>query len=276
MSLLYQWNNIDENPPTSLIIADYLKIPHRNWRIDLLVTWMALQAYRAYSVIYKGFKSGWIHDVATMRQLTEKAAAICMLVLNDISVAENCLCFDTDKVEIKKSGDVWMLVIQYPGFNIAIDDFPCKADAQRGLQIMQHYKMDSRCMVGRMTYYLADGKAPENHKMYALGVEPHISFNFKNVQVKRFDGPPERWSVIEGNQEIADFGSDSEAAFRAVYFIKKYEFNHFCWVGKQTQPSMQYFVKGTLLDPNIQGPVNIIGPVTIHRGLLPYKTTIPV
>ena len=57
LSLLYQWNNIDENNPTSLIIADFVKIPHRNWRIDLLVTWMALQAYRAYSVIYKGFKS---------------------------------------------------------------------------------------------------------------------------------------------------------------------------------------------------------------------------
>ena len=158
-----------------------------------------------------------------MRQLTEKAAAICMLVLNDISVAENCLCFDTDKVEIGNQVMFGCWSYSALGLTSSHRRFSMQSlTPSVALGTYQHYKMDSRCMVGRMTYYLADGKAPENHKMYALGVEPHISFNFKNVQVKRFDGPPERWSVIEGDQEIADFGSDSEAAFRAVYFVKEY------------------------------------------------------
>jgi hypothetical protein len=270
-SLLYQWNKVDEEPPNSLDVDDYVKTPHRNWPIDMLVTWMALHAHRAYSAIYQGFKNGWSMNVATMRQLTEKAAALCMLVLYDVSVAEQCRIFDPATLIVKKVGWEWAVIIPGSGFSIALEQFPTEADAQRGLEIIQHYQMTSRCTVGQMTYYLSNGEAPATGWASAasLGGQPHISFDLTKVQVKRFEGPPERWVVMEDDKEIADFGSDAEAAYKMVYLIKKYEFNHICWVGDQSNPSMRYFLKGSMIEKLVKGPV------VIRRRLPHQLPTVP-
>lgn len=58
-SLVTQWDWQDPNPPSHLNPGDWTRRPARNWRIDQLVTWVALHANAAYQNVYHGFRDGW-------------------------------------------------------------------------------------------------------------------------------------------------------------------------------------------------------------------------
>ena len=80
-SLFGQWMNEDSSPPTILNQNDWNKIPCINWRIDMLVTWLALNAYHAYDTVYDHFRNGYLVNEPSMKDLTEKAIAMSMLAL---------------------------------------------------------------------------------------------------------------------------------------------------------------------------------------------------
>jgi len=80
-SLFDQWNKVDGSLPRGLNVGDWNKVPHRNWRIEWLVTWLALNAYRAYDAVHQDFSGGWRLDEGSMKDLTKKGAATCMLAL---------------------------------------------------------------------------------------------------------------------------------------------------------------------------------------------------
>ena len=55
--LVEQWSRIDSSPPAFLSYPEDLeKVPAQNWRIDQLVTWLALHAYQAYDQVYQHYK----------------------------------------------------------------------------------------------------------------------------------------------------------------------------------------------------------------------------
>ncbi|KXB01456.1 hypothetical protein AKJ43_03365, partial [candidate division MSBL1 archaeon SCGC-AAA261D19] len=79
--LVEEWNRIDSSPPNTLNKKDWNKTPAKNWRIDQLVTWVALNAYREYHTTYNDFKNGYDFNADSMRHLTKLAVAMSVLVL---------------------------------------------------------------------------------------------------------------------------------------------------------------------------------------------------
>ena len=83
-ALYAQWNRVDPSPPNHLNAGDWVKVPGRNWRIDQLVTWVALNAYREYDRTYNHFRNGYRFNQNSSRELTKIATAIGVLVLNKV------------------------------------------------------------------------------------------------------------------------------------------------------------------------------------------------
>ncbi len=84
-ALLNQWNHPDSSPPTALPLTAALRVPGNNWRIDFLVTWMALQAFKSYRDVYRHFTAGYTFNEANARQLTVQATAMCAHVMRGLS-----------------------------------------------------------------------------------------------------------------------------------------------------------------------------------------------
>jgi hypothetical protein len=83
-NLVGQWNWQDPNPPSHLNPADWTRRPARNWRIDQLVTWVALHAYAAYANVYHGFRGGWQGvNAESAANLYRIATAMCVHVLRN-------------------------------------------------------------------------------------------------------------------------------------------------------------------------------------------------
>ena len=112
-----------------------------------------------------------------------------------------------------------------------------ETEARKALKIIQHYKMNRQCFVGRpdasMEYYLVDGKAPTG----SLPGEDCIGFNPDKIRVRRINN---RWKIVEGSHWIMDFESSEAEARLAYEIIKKYGFRFICFVGRP-DPSMTYF-----------------------------------
>jgi predicted phosphoadenosine phosphosulfate sulfurtransferase len=68
-------------PPGRLSSADWNLTPRKNWNIEDLVTWMALNSYREYADVYDHFRKGYVFVEKSVKELTEKAAAMSMLAL---------------------------------------------------------------------------------------------------------------------------------------------------------------------------------------------------
>jgi hypothetical protein len=84
LSLYNQWNRNDSAPPTSLDRnRDWNRQPAKNWRADMLVTWMAINAYRAYALDYDQFRKGYLDKPEVMLHLLEQATALSLLVISN-------------------------------------------------------------------------------------------------------------------------------------------------------------------------------------------------
>ena len=82
--LITQWNVDDVSPPVDLSRDQWSRSVGRNWRIDMLVTWMALNSYRAYDQDFLGSRNDYTFREDVMKDLTKKAMAICAIVLNNV------------------------------------------------------------------------------------------------------------------------------------------------------------------------------------------------
>ena len=115
-------------------------------------------------------------------------------------------------------------------------------EAQRAVEIINHYGLASLCFVGRprcggispMMYWLTDaGRAPSGQ----LPGEDCIPFDRANLAVVDVGG---RWKVVEGTHWLLDFGPGQGNAIAALHFIRKHRFDEICFVGRP-DPSMTYF-----------------------------------
>ncbi len=80
-----EWNRIDTDVSEKITIDDMSKTPAINWRIDHLITWLALHAYDAYDSIYNRFSYGFTANEDNMKHLIDLAGAMSLLVLKKAS-----------------------------------------------------------------------------------------------------------------------------------------------------------------------------------------------
>ena len=242
--LFNSWNKNAPQPPTQLGANDWNKIPAKNWRIDMLVTWLALNAYRSYSQTYQNFKNGFNFNVADARELTKKATAMSMLTLSSAAeaiYAEDCVGFGYANAVVQKIANSWKIV---DGNHWILDFGAKKPEADLALKIIKHYKMNAICFVGRpeasMTYFKCSGQAPVG----PFTGEDAIPFNPAKLAVKKITINPFfwTWKIVENSHWLLDFGKAEHEAHIALMRIHKYGFNHICYVGRPNA-SMTYFRK---------------------------------
>jgi len=247
-ALVESWSRNDPSPPTRLNVGDWTKQPALNWRVDQLVTWVALNAYKEYANTYNHFQNGYRFDTNSARNLTKLATAMSVLVLKKatgfvpsqpvqpVQTSEDCINFDPLRAEVKQIQGSWKIVV---GDMWLLDFGANESEARRALEIIKNYRMNSQCFVGRpdpsMVYYLVNGAAPTG----AMAGEDCIGFNPANIEVKQVQGS---WKIVEGSHYIMDFGTNEAEARLAFQLIKKYGFTCICFVGRPG-PSFVYFRK---------------------------------
>jgi len=88
IDLVSKWRDafstVDHDAPTRLSMSDLSRMPGKNWRVDMTVTWMALNSYRSYEGVYHGFREGYSFNVADARELTGKSIALCAVVIDSL------------------------------------------------------------------------------------------------------------------------------------------------------------------------------------------------
>ena len=160
-------------------------------------------------------------------------------VIDPPYVPEDRIRFDRASVAAVQAGGRWKVA---EGNHWMLDTGSSQWEAQRAVDIINHYELASMCFVGRprcgdvtpMTYWLNDaGRAPSG----SLAGEDCIPFDRENLAVVELGG---RWKLVEGTHWLLDFGPGHGNAIAALHFIRKYRFDEICFVGRP-DPSMTYF-----------------------------------
>ncbi len=129
--------------------------------------------------------------------------------------------------------------------------FTTAANANRGLQVINHYGMDSRNTIGPMEYFLSGGNAPSG----PFAGANELAINPENYQVIFGLPGANDWAIADvvGNNVniLINFGANRDQAFSAVAIMRQFGFTHLCWVGGTRQnPEMMYF--RTTAQPNVR------------------------
>ena len=139
------------------------------------------------------------------------------------AVREDCLPFTTRNVELRADGRNWVLTDGRSRM-ITFDD---RRVGERALETIRHYRLDSRCFVGRpgpsMSYWLVGGQAPEG----PMRGESCVTFNARNLRVRETAG---RWLLVAGTNELREFPNENEARL-ALEIMVKYRPSRLCSVG---------------------------------------------
>ena len=149
-------------------------------------------------------------------------------------ISEDCIAFEAERAEVRRYSSSWKLV----DGTLWLKDFgDNEAEARRALEIIQHYGMNRQCFVGRpdpsLEYYLHGDQVPAG----PLTGEDCTTFDPDRISVVIANG---RYTIIEGDKRLLDFGRNKSEAMKALKLIRTYGFTHLCFVGRP-QPSFTYF-----------------------------------
>lgn len=154
-------------------------------------------------------------------------------------VKEDCVPMDYRTAKVKYVNGRYKVVHGANGQFWAYDFGKNKKEAYKALHIIKSYRITQSCYVGRpgpsLEYVLANGRAPKG----AVRGEDCVSFNPRNIQVKKFGN---RYKIVDGNHLMFDFGTNKTEALKSLAIIKKYGFTKSCFVGRPN-PSFQYLRK---------------------------------
>ena len=154
-------------------------------------------------------------------------------------IPEDRIPFNRANVAAIQAGGRWKVA---EGSHWMLDTGTSQWEAQRAVEIINHYGLAALCFVGRprcgdvtpMMYWLNDaGRAPSGQ----LPGEDAIAFDRSNLAVVQIG---DRWKVVEGTHWLLDFGPGQGNAVAALHFIRKHRFDEICFVGRP-DPSMTYF-----------------------------------
>ncbi len=156
-----------------------------------------------------------------------------LLVLAELK--EDIINFNYQNARVASANGSWKVAAD----NMWLLDFgPNRQQAEQALQIIQHYRLNQQCFVGRpkasMQYYLTNGRAP-------VGPFPgEDSIYFDNTKL-RVAYVRNRWKIIElPSHAMLDFDQNETEAWTAMRIIWKYDFSYICFVGRPNAP-MVYF-----------------------------------
>ncbi|NJO63198.1 MAG: hypothetical protein HC836_34755 [Richelia sp. RM2_1_2] len=147
---------------------------------------------------------------------------------------EDCLAFNPNNIAVKKVNNSWKII---EGSNHWMFDFGNKRDeALSAYKTIKHYGMNKSCFVGRpdpsFKYLLVNNRAPVG----SLQGEDCVAFDPNRTTVRNVNG---RWTIVDGNHLMFNFGSNKDEALESLKIIKKYNFTRSCFVGRP-DPSFSY------------------------------------
>jgi hypothetical protein len=146
---------------------------------------------------------------------------------------EDCISFNPATTTVQQIQGSWKVV---DGSHWMFDFGNNESEARKALAIIQKYRMNQSCFVGRpnpsFQYMLVSGNSPVG----ALGGEDCVSFNPATTTVQQIQGS---WKVVDGSHWMFDFGANKAEADQTLAIIKKYGFTHSCYVGRPG-PSFTY------------------------------------
>ncbi len=150
--------------------------------------------------------------------------------------AEDCVSFNPTTTTVQQIQGSWKVV---DGSHWMFDFGAKKADADRTLAIIKHYRMNQSCYVGRPNppfhYMLVSGASPVG----SYAGEDCVSFNPATTTVQQIKG---NWKVVDGSHWMFDFGAKKAEADQTLAIIKKYGFTYSCYVGRPG-PNFTYLRK---------------------------------
>lgn len=154
------------------------------------------------------------------------------------ALTEDCIPFDPAKCEVKEIQRHWKVV---EGTHWILDFGTRQDAANQALKVIQFYKMNSICFVGRpdagMMYFKVSGQAPSG----AMDGEDAIAFDPATLGLK---AQGTGWLVVDGTNQMMMFRTKADAQ-KAIQVIQHYGFTQQCFVGRpyHQNDGMMYFRK---------------------------------
>ncbi|MEM7578389.1 MAG: hypothetical protein AAF316_00810 [Cyanobacteria bacterium P01_A01_bin.80] len=157
-----------------------------------------------------------------------------ILSKTSVNLKEDCISFNPKNIFVRRINGRWKIV---EGNSHWMFDFGNKRnEAIRSFRTIKAYGMNKSCFVGRpnpsFQYLLTNNKAPSG----AIRGEDCVSFNPARARVRNING---RWTIVDRNHSMFNFGSKKAEAFKSLKIIKKYKFTRSCFVGRPN-PSFTY------------------------------------
>lgn len=146
--------------------------------------------------------------------------------------SEDCISFDPDTLTIEQEGSQWLLTDGRSRMKL----FEDRDEAERAVEIIQHYGMNDQCFIGRpdssLEYWLVDGRAPTG----SMPGEDCVGFDPTNLEVRQRSS--DLWLLVDGDHSLYSFPNEAEAQ-QARTIIQEHQFDRACFVGRP-DASMTY------------------------------------
>lgn len=144
---------------------------------------------------------------------------------------EDCLSFDTSNITVQPSGERWLLA----NGNSRMLTFDDVLEAQRTMEVIQFYGMNSQCFVGRpkasLVYWLVQDEESETGMRAPEGMmeqEDCIGFDLSQIEVIQ-EG--DEWLMLDSGKRMKKFPNQDEAE-EALAIIQQYGFTQTCYIGR--------------------------------------------
>ena len=142
-----------------------------------------------------------------------------------VTLEDDCNSFKSSKAQIVETSGQFKVVSG--GHIVAKHD--SEADAQRTVDIVQHYGLNKQCYLGRpnpnFEYFLAGAKTPRDE----FPGESCKKFNLGGLDVDRANGGA-GFNLKDGIQLIKSFANEDEA-WMAYAYLRRHAFTYKCNVG---------------------------------------------
>ena len=141
-----------------------------------------------------------------------------------VELADDCEPFSAGAAKVVERGGHFKVV---SGEHVIADAGDSSDNAERTLEVVQHYKLNKQCYLGRprwtFEYFLAGSKTPRDE----LEGETCQRFNLGGLDVDK-DG--ERWQLKDGIVRIKTFDNEDQA-WQAYAYLRRHAFTYRCNAG---------------------------------------------
>ncbi len=117
-TLYAHWSQNKIQAPNPLKPDDWKQAPSLNWKIDELVTWVALNAYREYDHTYNQFRDGYKTDLDCGKRMARIATAMALLIYEKALQDTAARLLVTLKGNRKHLGRVILRALNFPAHYI--------------------------------------------------------------------------------------------------------------------------------------------------------------